>query len=495
MHGSQAGTALEFLRCVALGCAAGAGAIVFWHLLGDCPLGLAWPVVLAAMAVFAGVAGWWLEWSQKRRLSEAVGTLADFSRKDHCDLDADSLAACFAGVPFSGVFIEVAQRLVQLYEQSVQTEQQQVAAELRTQRIVHELERTRLIFDAMPDVIMVLDSFGMAEMANAAACRLLGTSSEELMQGTRPATAYVRDSELRAALEEDLRHKRLSERVRELKLDADTDEVRTLRLLTRKVGGNDGSREHLIVIARDMTDLQQLRQRHAEFVSAVSHEMKTPLAGIRAYVELLVDGDAEDEETRDQFLETIQCQTDRLQRLIDNLLNLARIEAGVVKVKKDPRPINEILEEAFRIVQPQAEAKQIKLSKELSSLYLPVLGDRDLLLQAAINLLSNAVKYTPSGGQVSVHSRVLGDAVAFEVADTGVGLSEEDRKRVFERFYRVKKDQQMASGTGLGLPLAKHIIEDVHGGTLGVESEVGKGSVFTASLPLSRQHATAAEKQ
>ena len=138
---------------------------------------------------------------------------------------------------------------------------------------------------------------------------------------------------------------------------------------------------------RDIGDQKALQKRNAEFVSSVSHEMKTPLAGIKAYVELLADGDAEDEETREEFLEVINGQADRLQRLVDNLLNLARIEAGVVSVSKQQRSLNEVLEEALHVVQPSAEAKNIELISELSPLYLGVLADRDMLLQAAINLL------------------------------------------------------------------------------------------------------------
>ena len=122
--------------------------------------------------------------------------------------------------------------------------------------------------------------------------------------------------------------------------------------------------------------------------------MKTPLAGIKAYVELLADGDAEDEATREEFLEVINGQADRLRRLVDNLLNLARIEAGVVSVSKQQRSLNELLDEALNVVRPSAEAKQIELISDLSPLYLGVLADRDMLLQAAINLLSNAIKYT-----------------------------------------------------------------------------------------------------
>jgi two-component system phosphate regulon sensor histidine kinase PhoR len=162
----------------------------------------------------------------------------------------------------------------------------------------------------------------------------------------------------------------------------------------------------------------------------------------------------------------------------------------VVKVSKECQSLNEILAEALRIVRPSAEAKRIDLVEQFSSLYLGVLVDHDLMLQAAINLLSNAIKYTPSGGQVMFRSQMGSETIEFEVEDTGVGLSPEDCSRVFEKFYRVDKDKKMASGTGLGLPLAKHIVEDVHGGRLTVDSTLGVGSIFGVSLPVARQSHT-----
>jgi two-component system phosphate regulon sensor histidine kinase PhoR len=211
--------------------------------------------------------------------------------------------------------------------------------------------------------------------------------------------------------------------------------------------------------------------------------MKTPLASIKAYVELLADGDAEDETTRDEFFRIINDQADRLQRLIENLLNLARIEAGVVQVNKSPLSLNPLLQEAYNVLQPAAEQKNMKLVAELSPLYLGVLADRDTLLQAAINLMSNALKYTKPGGTVTLRSRLNDQEVIFEVQDTGVGLSPEDCQKVFEKFYRVKKDKEMAGGTGLGLPLVKHIVEDIHRGRIEVESQPGQGSTFRVVLP------------
>jgi two-component system, OmpR family, phosphate regulon sensor histidine kinase PhoR len=258
-------------------------------------------------------------------------------------------------------------------------------------------------------------------------------------------------------------------RVTAKRLDAESDAAR--------------SGSSCVAVLRDIGEKKVMQRRNAEFVSSVSHEMKTPLAGIKAYVELLADGEAEDPETQAEFLGVIQSQADRLQRLVENLLNLARMEAGVVKVDKRSRPLNEVLEEALGVVRPAAEAKRITLVADLSPMYLGLLADRDMLLQAAINLLSNAIKYTPAEGRVTLRSRMVDNDVRFEVEDTGVGLSEEDAVRVFEKFYRVKKDQDMAPGTGLGLPLAKHIVEDVHGGTLSVRSVLGKGSTFVVTIP------------
>jgi two-component system phosphate regulon sensor histidine kinase PhoR len=360
------------------------------------------------------------------------------------------------------------------------------AAEVRVGRATAELARIQRVLAGVPDPVLAFDEFGEVLFANPSAEQLFGFDAQT-SEG-RAMNRLVRCEKLLQLLNTTSQRKVAGHRSEEIEVSDPEGQTRWFRATVAKLGaGVADDPGATVAVLRDIGEHKALQKRNAEFVSSVSHEMKTPLAGIKAYVELLADGDAEDERTREEFLEVINGQADRLQRLVENLLNLARIEAGVVKVSKQSGSLNEILEEAERVVRPSAESKQIELVSELSPMYLGVLADRDMMLQAAINLLSNAIKYTHSGGRVTLRSRQVDEQVRFEVADTGVGLSPEDCHRVFEKFYRVSKDKNMAAGTGLGLPLAKHIVEDVHGGHLTVESVLGEGSTFIVTLPSAGQ--------
>ncbi len=338
--------------------------------------------------------------------------------------------------------------------------------------------------------MLAIDEFDELVLANASATELFGLNAQS--PESRALKSLLHCEQLVSLLTETRGRKTATQRAAELEIADSTGRQQwynaTVSTIAFQTETGDKSPRGAVAVLRDISEQRAIQRRNAEFVSSVSHEMKTPLASIKAYVELLVDGEAEDEQTREEFLEVVNSQADRLQRLVENLLNIARIEAGVVEVDKKQYSLNGVLEEAFNVVQPAAEQKSIQFINELSPMYLGVLIDRDMILQSAINLLSNAVKYTPDGGTVTLRSRAIDEQVTFEVQDTGVGLSGEDKEKVFSKFYRVKKDRQMAAGTGLGLPLAKHIVEDVHGGRLTVESEEGQGSTFRAWLPLLKQH-------
>jgi two-component system phosphate regulon sensor histidine kinase PhoR len=255
----------------------------------------------------------------------------------------------------------------------------------------------------------------------------------------------------------------------------------------------DGTSQGVVAVLHDVSAQKAIQKRNAEFVSAVSHEMKTPLAGIKAYLELLADGDAEDEQTEQQFLQVIGAEAQRLQCLVDDLIELARIEADLAGATKHVRHMNTLLADALVAVGPEAEAKGHRLRAEFCAADPLVFVDCHMITQAATHLLSNAVGYTPNGGRITLRSRPAGHEACFEVEDTGVGLTPEDCKRVFEKFYRVRKDKDTTPGSGLGLPLVKHVVEDVHGGRIEVESTPGRGSVFRVFLPAAAADESAAE--
>ncbi len=395
------------------------------------------------------------------------------------------------GNPWRGIAERVRDAVRHLYQRAQELEQTHTSLEVRCCRATAQAEQIRQILSGLADPILAVDDYDEIVLTNRSAQALFNIEPEKAE--TRSLAMLIHCQKLVQLLSSTRQRKAAVHRTDEVEIADPQGQSRWYRATAVKLAAKgDGNKQETVadgavVVLRDIGDQKALQKRNAEFVSSVSHEMKTPLAGIKAYVELLADGDAEDEETREEFLGVINGQTDRLQRLVDNLLNLARIEAGVISVSKQHRSLNELLDEALHVVQPSAESKNIELHGELSPLYLGVLADRDTLLQAAINLLSNAIKYTHAGGNVTLRSRLADDQVRFEVQDTGVGLSDEDCHRVFEKFYRVKKDKEMASGTGLGLPLAKHIVEDVHGGKLTVESALGQGSTFIVTLPCAGQ--------
>jgi two-component system, OmpR family, phosphate regulon sensor histidine kinase PhoR len=449
---------------------------------------LGWPARLGAMgviftlgaaaALLGGRRAWQREFALRRRIEFLTAAPPD-------TLESETFPDFRLHDPWRSTLVQTRDCFLALAERTVALEQARGKAEIRARRLEEEVQRISDVLTKFADPVLAVDAYDEVVLANDSARRMFGLGEEATEK--RMLAQLEHCEELVDLLNETRRHKSAGQRSTEMQWTDEEGLARTYQVTCRTLAAaehEESAGRGAVAVLQDISPQKAIQKRNAEFVSAVSHEMKTPLTSIKAYVELLADGDAEDEATREEFLSVITNQTTRLQRLIDNLLNLARIEAGVVSVAKQPQSLNGLLEEAAEVVRPAAERKQIKLQCELSPLYLGVLADRDMLHQSAINLLSNAVKYTPEGGSVTLRSRLDDGLAVFEVSDTGVGLAPEDCEKVFEKFYRVKKDQSMAPGTGLGLPLAKHIVEDVHGGRLTVESVLGQGSTFRAALPL-----------
>jgi two-component system phosphate regulon sensor histidine kinase PhoR len=372
-------------------------------------------------------------------------------------------------------------RLAEFASRADELDMARAGAEVRARRAVAEREQLHDILQGLADPVLAVDQFGDVVLANPSAERLLVRSAQK---GEHPALEQLACCEqLIGMLTETRRRRAPTHKSGELALPDPDGKEHWFRINCRSLAnadrqaenGAEGHSSHgAVAVLTDITGQKAFRSAcRVRFVGQPRNEAAFQHSSVRRAARRR---EAEDDQTREEFLSVINSQADRLQRLVENLLNIARIEAGVVAVNKNPLSLNELLQEAVGVMQPQAEQKQIVLAGDISPLYLGVLADRDMLLQAAINLISNAVKYTPAGGNVTVRSRLSDQEVIFEIADSGVGLEPDDCRRVFEKFYRVKKDRDMAPGTGLGLALVKHIVEDVHGGHIEVESHRAKAA-------------------
>ncbi len=248
-----------------------------------------------------------------------------------------------------------------------------------------------------------------------------------------------------------------------------------------------------LIVFHDVTDLRRLERMRQDFVANVSHELKTPLASIKAYTETLLDWALHDESVNERFLHRIDEQAERLNQLIMDLLSLARLESGQNIYEHGPLVLSPFVSSCVETHKDRAETKNLTLALDLGPLddSVLVLADEEAVRQILDNLIDNAIKYTPEGGSVVVGCRLEDDAVTLEVADSGIGIPRDDLPRVFERFYRVDKARSRElGGTGLGLSIVKHLVQSI-GGQISVDSRVGAGSKFTVQLP---RHAPAAAR-
>jgi two-component system, OmpR family, phosphate regulon sensor histidine kinase PhoR len=453
-------------------------------------------VVTSAVLLVAGFAGFWLIGCRERAEQAAARSYLDLLSREApagaaTTLDSVSLPAIDEHSPWHRPLARFRDYLASFHDRQTRGEMARAALEIRLQRATTQLDLMQAVLSKIGEPVFAVDAYDDVLLANPAANKLLGRGEAKRDEEKFRLSDALPNERLTTLVAEVRRRSVAAHRIDELEVADAAGQKRWYRAAVDNVCHQRADDEpgNAVVVLHDISAERDTHRQHAEFVSAASHEMKAPLAGIKAYVELLADGDAEDEAEREEFLDVINGQADRLQRLIDNLLNIARIEAGVVKVSKQSRSVNEILAETLSVVEPAAQAKSITLAADLSPLYLGALVDRDMLAQAVINLLSNAVKYTRNGGRVTLRSRLADQEIQIEVEDTGVGLSEEDCRRVFEKFYRVEKDKTMAAGTGLGLALAQHIVEDVHGGKLTVRSRLGEGSTFCITIPSAARNA------
>ena len=254
-----------------------------------------------------------------------------------------------------------------------------------------------------------------------------------------------------------------------------------LRFSVRPVRKEDSA--SAVVVVEDVTQQKVAEESRNAFVASATHELRTPLTNIRLYVDGLLEEPDQEVSARTKAVNVISTEVRRLERMVGDLLSVAQIEAGQVKLNRGDVRLEPIFEELKADFDEQAKQKEIGLKFELPPKWPQMEGDRDKIVMALHNLVGNAIKYTPAGGQVTVRANAEGKTFSVDVADNGIGIKDEEQPMVFEKFYRAK-DRRIANitGTGLGLSIAREVVR-LHGGDITLQSQMDKGSTFTMTLP------------
>ncbi|MFZ1982888.1 MAG: ATP-binding protein [Desulfatitalea sp.] len=357
----------------------------------------------------------------------------------------------------------------------------QMAQELeqRMQAILRQRNESEAVLSSMVEGVVALDPEEHILNLNAAAARLLGGNAERL-QG-RSIQEVVRNRELHDMIQTtldqgittqgDVALYRLGEQI--------------LNAHCTPLFDADGRRMGALLVVNDVTQLRRLETMRSDFAANVSHEIKTPLTAIQGFVETLSQGSVTDPQEAQRFLQIIDKHVQRLTAIVDDLMQLARLEQGEEsrQLRLETVAIQQVLQAAAQLCRPKADAKamaiDIRCNDELTAHI-----DAELMEQAAVNLLDNAIKYSPDNSRITVTAQVVGQEIRIVFTDEGIGVAPAHLPRLFERFYRVDKSRsRRMGGTGLGLAIVKHIVL-AHGGQVTVTSIQDKGSTFTIHLPL-----------
>jgi len=257
----------------------------------------------------------------------------------------------------------------------------------------------------------------------------------------------------------------------------------TYRLTLTPIYDAEGSTIGKTIFVHNVTAEKTAERTRQEFIAHVAHELKTPLATIKSYNEMLMDGEIEDREMKKEFYNTINDETNRLAGLINNLISLSKIQMGGLSIERGLVQTDWLFNDCLAAVEAPAYDKNIAIERVVPDNFPQILGDKEMLKVAIINILNNAVKYTPEGGRIKFSLQDQGDSVVFEVADTGYGIAKDDQPHIFDQFYRsANPDIADQTGSGLGLAITQEIVR-LHSGEIEVQSEPGRGTQFSITLP------------
>ncbi len=245
----------------------------------------------------------------------------------------------------------------------------------------------------------------------------------------------------------------------------------------------------VVMVFRDISKEREVEQMKADFISMMSHELRTPLTSIKAYTETILCTPEMPEETKHQFLMTVDEESNRLAGLVESILEISRIESGTVKLESKPVNVPDVAAAIALALKPLADKKNISLISDIETGIPAVLTDESAIQSIVTNIANNAIKFTPDGGNVRIEVKHTDEDLILRVADTGMGIPKEDLPKIFDKFYRVRRTGKQIQGTGLGLAVVKEIVTML-GGRIEVQSEINKGTVFKIVLPLKTVKAT-----
>lgn len=423
---------------------------------GDESLGVNLVIVIAD--VIAAIIAILLAFQMLRNTTEPIKKLTSLSRKvaeGELELDQDVQIASRDEVgELATAFRQMGARLKEM-----------VAL------ITNERDRMATILSNIDDAIFVVNNDSKITTLNKAAENIFQVSEKKALGYT--FIEAVRDHEINGILQRCLSTGKQQTGAVETK-----PQKRSLTIVATPLPGNGGCLMHI----QDLTEFRRLEMVRRDFISNISHELRTPIASVKALAETLNEGAIEDPAVAKDFLNRINIEMDKLAQMVQELAELSHIESGEAPLNKRPINVADAIGHVVDRLRAQADRAGLKLDFVIPSNLPEVMADESRVEQVLVNLIHNAIKFTPSGGRISISARARDTDILVSVADTGTGIPEDDLPRIFERFYKADKSRS-SQGTGLGLAIAKHIVE-AHGGRIWADSVERKGSTFSFTLPL-----------
>ncbi len=336
--------------------------------------------------------------------------------------------------------------------------------------LTNERDLMQVILSNMGDSIFVVDADSTVVVFNTAAEKLLRLSSKEV-KGWK-FSQRVHNNELNDILQRCLKTR---------EQQAGTIVISPQKVFLGVIATPLKDRGGCLLLLQDLTQMQRLQAMRRDFVSNISHELRTPIASIKALAETLIGGTVNDTKTAKDFLSKLNTEVDKVTQIVQELSELSRIESGEGILKKVAFHIDEVIDASLKRLKTQADRAEVAIAATYNSELPQVVGDSDKIEQVLINLLHNSIKFTTPKGSVDVTAQTSGKYVEVTVSDTGKGIPADDLPRIFERFYKVDRARS-GGGTGLGLAVAKHVVE-AHGGKIWAESIEGQGSTLHFTIP------------